>query len=100
MEHRAVRQGLCGGTALYTMLCLSLVVPGLLSRLLHYAWPQVTTPCAVAQRLSPSLAHSAEFPACPRLPFLGAPPFLDYTQVPYQFTLEAPQLVDGHVCVN
>ena len=25
---------------------------------------------------------------------------LDYTQVLYQFTLEAPQLADGHVCVN
>ena len=25
---------------------------------------------------------------------------LDYAQVLYQFTLEAPQLADGHVCVN
>ena len=45
------------GTALYTMLCLSIVFLGvpLLSRPLHYAGPHVTTPYAVVQRVSPLL---------------------------------------------
>jgi hypothetical protein len=54
------------GTALYTMLRLLFLVPGfpLLSWLLHHAWPHVTTPDAVAQRVSPFLTHAANSPAC------------------------------------
>jgi hypothetical protein len=48
------------------MLRLLFLVPGfpLLSWLLHHAWPHVTTPDAVAQRVSPFLTHAANSPAC------------------------------------
>ena len=46
------------------------LVPGipLLSWLLHYAWPHVTTPVAVAQHVSPFQPHAANSPVCPPLP--------------------------------
>jgi hypothetical protein len=46
----------------------------LLSWLLHYAWPHVTTPVAVAQHVSPFQPHAANSPVCPALPSPGAFP--------------------------
>ena len=43
----------------------------LLSWLLHYALPHVTTPVAVAQHVSPFQPHAANSPVCPPLPSSG-----------------------------